>query len=223
MKRRGLPNFRNVRALIVHPPGDNSAVLTAQLGRLGLCTESIWPADNVSPEGYDVIFFDADRGYDQQFGWERGQAPIPLIALMGSEAPGRIEWTLGQMPSAYLVKPLQPTGIFSALVVAFHDFEVRTRLMRKVEDLNARLRARPTVVAAITLVQSCMTIDSQAAYDLLRSEAMRLQVSVEFLCEQIETTGSLTPLKTLAESGTNPNSPNKRLGAGASANKTGGS
>ncbi|WP_323769934.1 transcriptional antiterminator [Antarctobacter sp.] len=222
MKRRALPNFRKVRALIVHPPGDNTAVLTAQLGRLGLRTALQWPADNLSPDGHDVIFFDADRGYDQQFAWEPGHAPIPLIALMGSEAPGRIEWTLGQMPSAYLVKPLQPNGIFSALAIAFHDFEVRTKLLRKVEDLNARLRARPSVLAAITLVQTCMTIDGQAAYDLLRSEAMRLQVSIEFLCEQIEATGSLTPLKTLAENRANALSSNNGPDARTPTKKTGG-
>ncbi|WP_424988327.1 ANTAR domain-containing response regulator [Microbulbifer sp. S227A] len=199
MKRRALPNFRGLRALIVHPPGDNSAVLLAQLGRLGVKAECRWPADNVSPGDHGVVFFDADRGYDQQFSWVPGEAPVPLIALMGSEAPGRIEWTLGQLPSAYLVKPLQPNGIFSALAIAFHDFELRSRLQRRVADLTARIRARPSVVTAITLVQDCMNIDSKGAYDLLRSEAMRLQVSIEFLCEQIENSGSLTPLKTLAE------------------------
>ena len=40
------------------------------------------------------------RHIDDLFGWEPGRAQVPLIALLGSEAPGRIEWALSQAPSA---------------------------------------------------------------------------------------------------------------------------
>lgn len=194
MKRRPLPNFRNVRALIAHPSSDNATVLVGQLERLGLKVMCRWPVDRLVPEAFDVLFFDADRGHDGQFSWSPGDAPVPMIALMGTEAPGRIEWTLSQWPSAYLVKPLQPNGIFSALAIAFHEFEHRRRLEQKVEELSARIRARPAVLKAITLVQGFMGVESQEAFDLLRTEAMRLRVSIETLCERIASSGSLSPL-----------------------------
>lgn len=194
MNRGALPNFRDVRAMVAHCNSENTTVLVAQLERLGLKVSCKWPVDALEPTGFNVLFFDADRGYDGQFAWKPGSAPVPLIALMGGEAPGRIEWTLGQRPAAYLVKPLRPNGIFSALVIAFHEFEQRRKLEQKVAELAARVRARPAVLSAVTLVQTCMKIESQEAFDLLRSEAMRLQVSIEALCERIAASGSLSPL-----------------------------
>jgi AmiR/NasT family two-component response regulator len=199
MNRHGLPNFRGLRALIVHPPGDGIDILVDHLTRLGIAATCNWPIQELSAEGWDLIFFDADRGFDRQFCWEPGEAPIPLVALVGSEAPGRIEWMLAQMPSAYLFKPLRPNGIFSALVIAFHVFEQRAGLEHRIADLNARVRARPSVVTAINLVRTTLNVPSQDAYALLRTEAMKHQLSVESLCEQIDDSGSLIPLKRLAD------------------------
>ena len=110
-----LPNFRGQRALLLHRSDANRRTLMQQLENLGLIVETLWPADGVSARGFDVLFFDADLGYDGLFAWPPNYPPIPLVALMGSEAPGRIEWTLAQNPSAYLIKPLGSTGVFSAL------------------------------------------------------------------------------------------------------------
>ena len=89
--RTALPNFRGRRAVILHRKDNNQVTLARQLESLGLSVEVSWPADKVSADGYDVIFFDADQGYDGLFDWPPDQPPIPLIAMMGSEAPGRIE------------------------------------------------------------------------------------------------------------------------------------
>ncbi len=199
MNRHALPNFRGLRALLVHPPGDSIDILVVQLTKLGIVATCKWPVKELSAEGWDLIFFDADRGFDQQFCWEPGAAPIPLVALLGSEAPGRIEWMLAQVPSAYLIKPLRPNGIFSTLAIAFHVFELRAGLEHKIADLNARMRARPSVVMAINLVHTSLNVPRQDAYELLRTEAMKHQLSVESLCEQIDDSGSLVPLKRLAE------------------------
>lgn len=195
MTRRPLHNFLGCRVLILHPPSGNMTVLSEQLKRLGVQAELRWPVEAVSAAGFDLIFFDADRGYDGLFGWPAGQAPVPLIALMGSEAPGRIQWALAQMPSAYLVKPLGVNGIFSALAIAFHDFAYKAELKGRIEELNRRMKARPSVLIAINLVQASLRIDPEAAYELLRSEAMNRQITVETLCAQIAQAGTLVPLR----------------------------
>ncbi|PWE28827.1 hypothetical protein DDZ14_18485 [Maritimibacter sp. 55A14] len=198
MKRQKIPNFLGRSAVIVHPASENTAVLIGQLERLGVSAKLHWPADRLESGGADFVFFDADRGYDQQFSWEPGKAPIPLIALMGSEAPGRIEWALAQVPSAYLLKPLGPNGIFCALAIAFHDFELKSELKRKVENLTARVRARSCVMTATGIVQSSLNLDSTEAFQFLRTEAMKHRISVENLCEQIARVGSLVALKRLS-------------------------
>jgi len=199
MVRSPIIKFTGLRALIIHPKSQNASVLLAQLERLGVIAERVWPAENVQTDDYDIIFFDADRGYDQQFSWKSGEATIPLVALMGSETPGRIQWALSHVPSAYIVKPIRPNGIYSAMAIAFHEFELRSALVQKIEDLGDRLRARPAVVDAILMVQRGLQVDSRQAYNLLRSEAMCHQISVESLCIQIAEAGSLSALKNRAE------------------------
>ncbi len=191
MMRTALPNFRGQRALILHRTDNNSVTLVRQLETLGLEVDVLWPADNISADGYDVIFFDADQGYDGLFGWPPGEPPVPLIAIMGSEAPGRIEWTLSRSPSAYLIKPIGSTGVFSTLAIAYHTFETRKDLTGEIADLTRRAKARPVVVKAILGVMAHCQIGEDEAYQLLRAESMNLRISVEDLCELVVRNGEI--------------------------------
>ena len=189
--RTALPNFRGQRALVLHWKDKNRVTLVRQLNTLGLKVEVLWPADGVSANGYDVIFFDADQGYDGLFDWPPDQPPIPLIALMGSEAPGRIEWTLSCAPSAYLVKPIGSTGVFSALAIAFHTFETRKQLKDTIADLTHRTKSRSIVFKAVLSVMSHFGVGDDEAYQLLRAESMNQRVSIEDLSELITRNGKI--------------------------------
>ena len=188
-----LPNFRGRRALVLHRSDSNSLTLVRQLESLGLCVEVQWPADQVSAENFDVIFFDADLGYDGLFSWPADRPPVPLVAMMGSEAPGRIEWTLAQAPSAYLIKPIGSTGVFSALAIAFHTFKTQRELKQEVEELTRRAKARPVVFKALLIVMERFGLSEPAAYQMLRREAMNQRLSIEELSQAIATEGSAEP------------------------------
>jgi len=120
-----IPNFRGQRVLVLHRMDRNCEAIVEQLERLGAVVSVQWPAERVTADGVDVVFFDSDLGFDELFAWEPGRSALPLVAILGSEAPGRIEWTLAQEPSAYLMKPVGSTGVFGALSIAFHNFELR--------------------------------------------------------------------------------------------------
>lgn len=189
--RTALPNFRGQRALVLHWEDNNRVTLVRQLEALGLKVDVLWPADGVSATGYDIIFFDADQGYDGLFHWPPGQPPIPLIAMMGSEAPGRIEWTLSRAPSAYLVKPIGSTGVFSALAIAFHAFGTTKELEDTIAELTRRTKARPIVFKAILSVMAHIGIGDDEAYQLLRAESMNQRVSIEDLSELVASNGEI--------------------------------
>ncbi|MBU2357395.1 MAG: ANTAR domain-containing protein, partial [Alphaproteobacteria bacterium] len=140
--------------------------------------EAVWPDLPATAEGADVLFFDADMGFDAQFPWPAGEAPLPLIALIGSEAPGRIEWALSAGAQAQILKPVGDSGVYSALLTARHGFAARLALTAAVADLRNRLDARQTVVRAI--VRLTRTAGSEdAAYDTLRRMAMEWRVTLE--------------------------------------------
>ena len=200
-----LPNFRGRRALVLHRKDKNSETLVRQLRRLGLTVQVAWPASNISAEGYDVVFFDADLGYEELFAWSPEEPPIPLVALMGSEAPGRIEWTLSQTPSAYLVKPLGSTGVFIALAIAFHTFETRQQLKTAIDELSRRVKARPLVFRALLIVMERFGLDETQAFELLRSESMNRRLAIEDLSALLASNeGDLEALKPKARDGQSP-------------------
>ena len=84
-----IADLGGARALILHRPHAVVTALTRQLQAVGLRVEATWPDLPSAALAADFVFFDADMGFDDQFPWDRGQAPMPLIALIGSEAPGR--------------------------------------------------------------------------------------------------------------------------------------
>ncbi len=130
------------------------------------------------------MFFDVDLGFDAQFPWHPGSAPMPLVALIGSEAPGRIEWALSQKADAQLLKPVGTGGVYSALLIARQSFVARRRLADEIAALETRLAERQTIVRAVAAL-SAQGVDEGRAYAQLRSLAMSWQVSVELAARRV--------------------------------------
>lgn len=179
--RPALSHWHAVVLHRLHPAIDN---LLRQLEKLGLTVRQSWPDLDASDREANVVFFDADMGYDEQFPWAPGAAPMPLVALIGSEAPGRIEWALAQGAHAHLLKPVASAGVYSALLIAAHGFESRRHLDAQLADLNERLRKRPLVARALILLmqEGC---DDAAAMQRLRSLAMARRISIETAAEEL--------------------------------------
>ena len=89
-----IQNLGGARAIILHRPHPNVQALERQLRAIGLTVTQVWPDLGPEARGAEFIFFDADTGHDEQFPWAPGESPMPMVALIGSEAPGRIEWAL---------------------------------------------------------------------------------------------------------------------------------
>jgi AmiR/NasT family two-component response regulator len=174
-----IPNFRGQRALVLHPADRNGTAIVEQLERLGAIVEMQWPAERVAAADVDVVFFDSDLGFDELFAWEPGSADVPLIAILGSEAPGRIEWTLAQEPTAYLMKPIGSTGVFSALSIAFHNFALKRRREEALQRMGDRLQLRGTVLKAALTLMKRHGIGDEESLQVLRAEAMRRRLTLE--------------------------------------------
>jgi AmiR/NasT family two-component response regulator len=180
MKRRPIriPNLGGAQAIILHRPHATVQALARQLTAIGLQVAQSWP--DLGPEALaaDYIFFDADMGHDGMFPWEPGQPPIPMIALIGSEAPGRIEWSLKAGAHAQILKPVGDSGAYSALLIARDAFDAQKALSAEIADLRRRLEDRQTVVRAVTLLAARGKSDAEA-YAQLRQMAMAWRISFE--------------------------------------------
>jgi AmiR/NasT family two-component response regulator len=165
--------------VILHRPHPVVQALERQLRAIGLEVAQAWP--DLGPEalGADFIFFDADMGHDEQFPWAMGASPMPMIALIGSEAPGRIEWALRAGAHAQILKPVGDNGAYSALLIARDAFDVQRTLSVEIADLRRRLDERQTVVRAVTLLAARTGKDDAGAYDQIRQMAMSWRISFE--------------------------------------------
>lgn len=179
-----IPNLGGAKAVVLHRPHATVAALARQLAAIGLEVRDCWPHLPADALAADFVFFDVDLGFDEQFPWKPGEAPMPLVALIGSEAPGRIEWALSHKADAQLLKPVGTAGVYSALLIARQAFEARRRLADEIAALQARVAERQTIVRAVAAL-SAQGIDDERAYAQLRSLAMSWQVSVEQAARRI--------------------------------------
>lgn len=185
MKRRiSSQSIGGARAVLLHRQHPTVQALDRQLKAIGLMVEQCWPDLPVSVVAADFVFFDADYGHDSQFPWPPGAAPMPLVALIGSEAPGRIEWALNAGADAQLVKPIGDGGVFSALLTARANFDARQALAAEIGALRQRLDQRQTVVRAVAMLMG-MGKTEDDAYAQLRAMAMAWRVSFEAAAERV--------------------------------------
>ena len=179
-----IPNLGGAKAFILHRPHSTVSALSRQLIAIGLEVTECWPELPADALAADFVFFDVDLGFDEQFPWKSGEAPMPLVALIGSEAPGRIEWALSQKADAQILKPVGAAGVYSALLIARQSFVARRRLADEIAALESRVAERQTIVRAVAAL-SAQGVDDSRAYAQLRSLAMSWQVSVEQAARRI--------------------------------------
>ncbi|MGP2491128.1 ANTAR domain-containing response regulator [Mesorhizobium sp. PUT5] len=177
-KSARIPNLGGASAFVLHRPHPTVQAVTRQLSAIGLEVTDCWPELPPAVLSADFVFFDVDLGFDEQFPWKPGEAPMPLIALVGSEAPGRIEWALfSHRADAHLMKPVGNSGVYSSLLIARQSFEARRRLAAEIASLEARVAERHTIVRAVAAL--ARGGEHERGYAQLRSLAMNWQISVE--------------------------------------------
>lgn len=188
------PSFDHCLALVLHQPHALVNSIIRQLRQIGMTTDVLWPdlPASIDITNYAVMFFDADRGHDSQFPWGRGEAPMPTVALIGSETPGRIQWAMHRGADAHLLKPIGSGGIYSAMLIANHAFEQRRQLKGEIEGLRHRLSRREELAAATAQIMTARNISATEAYKALRLMAMSERLSIEDMAARlIETRGAM--------------------------------
>jgi AmiR/NasT family two-component response regulator len=163
-----------------------------QLRQLGIASDVIWPDLPAAFDAtrYNILFFDVEMGHDSQFPWERGETPMPSVALIGSEAPGRIDWAIGRGADAHLLKPVGSGGIYSAMLIASHGFEQRQRLRAEIEGLRLRLSRRERLAAATAQIMATQGVSATQAYKALRLMAMAERLSIEDMAARLTDSGA---------------------------------
>jgi AmiR/NasT family two-component response regulator len=188
---RIIQNFLGYRAFVVSEAPADVTQLDASLAKLGLSVS--YPAveggvvrlgEEVLASDQSVLFIDADLNLAVEGLGQERLPRIPVIGLIGVEAPSRLKAIMRLGATATLRKPIYGGSVYSALFVGINAFRQRRAMAFDIEEHERRRSGRRHVMKAIIAVMKATDCDEDAAYDRLRRESMRLRLSVEDYCEQ---------------------------------------
>ncbi len=171
-------NFAGRTAVLLHRSDEPARRVAERCGSLGIhVLPRSGDLEAEAADRADMVILDIDTGHDGQLPWMPGQAPMPVVGLVGSESPGRLAWALNQGLDAYL--PLSALGtLFSALVIAHETFARRAERRRRDAEAAARRGGRLDVIRAVLALMEDGG-DEALALKQLRAMAMVEQVPLE--------------------------------------------
>lgn len=200
---RYVQNFRQRRALLLSNDTRAADAISTMVERLGLTVERLplneadLRADLLAASAArDVLFLDGDlnlfTGVESNLNVDLPD--IPVVGLVGIEAPSRLRTLMQFGATAFISKPVQGGSVFSALYLAVNNFEKRSVLRRTLEELELRRRCRRHVIKAVTMIMKSHSLDDEGAFALLRKESMRARLSLEAYCECVVQRSTARPI-----------------------------
>ncbi len=193
MISRLLQNFKGGRALVVTGRCGWEGTLETTLAKLGVATE--YPEIvggraqidvGALQAERDILFIDGD--IEGAVAIEVNPAsrlpPVPVIGLVGVEAPSRLKALVNLGATSFLRKPVHGGAVYASLFMGINQFLLRSDMYARLQDLEVRRRGRRSVIRAIILLMQQSGCDEDSAYSQLRRESMRARQNLEFYCEE---------------------------------------
>jgi AmiR/NasT family two-component response regulator len=179
-------SLRGLKICVLYCESRDQANLEQQFRRLGVEATFLGAlGDAAALGGFDTLMFDSDHASVALHGREISWPDIPRIAILGTETPSRLLWILDQGVSGYLRKPVRYEGVLSACVLACDNHHQHRALRERIEQLEARIKARKFVFSAQLMLMRDHGLSEDDAYKALRSLAMTRQVSLERVCTDL--------------------------------------
>jgi AmiR/NasT family two-component response regulator len=183
---RIIQNFVGYRATIATEQPGSVDQLQDMLAKLGMSFQMAEISDGklqIDPGEKDVLFVDSDLNVAVETGVLEPSRCLPVIGIIGVEAPSRLRSLLQLGATATLRKPVHRAAVYSALFVGINEFRRRRHLADRVDEHERRRLKRRSLVQAVLMVMRHTGLDHAAAYDQLRRESMRARQSIEDFCE----------------------------------------
>jgi len=201
---RLLQNFKGCRALIVTANQGAVAPLASMLAKLGVVSE--FPELSGGKAAIDVSALQAERDIlfvdgdlDPVLGPDAAETIshpcVPVIGLVGMEAPSRLKSLIHLGATAFLRKPVQGAAVYTALFLGVNQFQLRAAEQARLEDMERRRHGRRFVIKALIRLMNQGGLSDDAAYDVLRRESMRSRQSLENYCEEYLRSGANEPIR----------------------------
>lgn len=182
---RIIQNFIGYRATIATEQPAAVEQLVDMLTKLGISWTIAEMADcklQIEPDDKGVLFIDSDLNMVVETGAMEPSRCLPVIGIIGVEAPSRLRSLMQLGATATLRKPVHRATVYSALFLGINEFRRRRHFADRLEESERRRALRKSLVKAVLIVMRRTGGDHQSAYDHLRRESMRSRQSIEEFC-----------------------------------------
>jgi AmiR/NasT family two-component response regulator len=194
MSIRLLQNFKGGRAMVVTKHAGSETTLETTLAKLGVVTEyceivggrAQIDINGLQPER-DILFVDGDLEGAVAIEVDPvSRLPqVPVIGLVGVEAPSRLKALVNLGATSFLRKPVHGGAVYTSLFMGINQFLLRSEMHERLQDLEARRRGRRAVLRAVIWLMGENRVDEDTAYSQLRRESMRARQNLELYCEEL--------------------------------------
>jgi two-component system, response regulator PdtaR len=170
-------DLRNARVLIIHPLDPAGESVVRAVRQLGCTAELVWPVPAVLPTEIDFALVTFDRALLSTVPWLSGTPVVPIIALTDATGISSEVIRLSNI-LAIAQKPCQPAVLHSNLVLARHLFGYDRRMQTRLAKLEETMHVARQIEQAKLIIMQQRKLRANEAYDFLRKQAMKKQVSI---------------------------------------------
>ena len=189
---RIIQNFVGYRAHLATESRAAVVQLEATLSKLGLSVAFAdiengtvqLKEDSLAGE-HTILFIDSDINAVIETPYQDKLPLVPVIGIIGVEAPSRLKSLMRLGVTATLRKPLHGGSVYAALFGGVNEFRRRRALSLQIEEHEHRRRGRRYLVKAIVAIMTSTGCDEDQAYHRLRRASMRQRFSLEDYCESL--------------------------------------
>ena len=175
-----LGDLRSLRVAVLHPDDSDGLHLIQQLQRIGCQTQAFWPPPPMLPDTIDVVFVAVRPDIvHRDMTWRTPEMRAALIAIVTYENPTIVQTVLELGAHAVMPAPVRSFGVLSTLVIARGVQHELSNQLKQIRKLETRLQGQRRLAEAKAVLMQTRHISEDAAYDLIRAQAMAKRMSMD--------------------------------------------
>lgn len=181
-----LGDLRSLRVAVLHPDDTDGLHLIQQLQRIGCQTQAFWPPPPVLHNGADVVFIAVRPDIiHSDMTWRTPELRAAVIAIVNYENPTIVQNVLALGAHAVMPSPVRSFGVLSTLVVARGVQREVSLQLKQIRKLESKLQGQRRLAEAKAVLMQTRGISEDAAYDLIRAQAMTKRMSMDEIAAAI--------------------------------------
>lgn len=181
-----LGDLRTLRVAVLHPDDTDGLHLIQQLQRIGCQAQAFWPPPPALPEGTDVVFVAVRPDLvHRDMGWRTADTRSAVIAIVTYENPTIVQTVLELGVHAVMPSPVRSFGVLSTLVVARRVQRELSDQLKQIRKLESKLLGQRRLAEAKAVLMQTRGISEDAAYELIRAQAMAKRMSMDEIATAI--------------------------------------